>query len=101
MKSLDTVFRFRRQPVSREKANRTEENTILNQKMTFLRLIDYNGFIEYAQYVDHYYGTPRKFVEDELDAGHVVILEIEVQGAMKIKGAVSRSDSVIYYCTIY
>ena len=32
----------------------------------FLRLIDYNGFIEYAQYVDHYYGTPRKFVEDEL-----------------------------------
>ena len=51
----------------------------------FLRLIDYNGFIEYAQYVDHYYGTPRKFVEDELAAGHVVILEIEVQGAMKIK----------------
>ena len=42
----------------------------------FLRLIDYNGFIEYAQYVDHYYGTPRKFVEDELAAGHVVILEI-------------------------
>lgn len=37
----------------------------------FLRLIDYNGFIEYAQYVDHYYGTPRKFVEDELAAGHV------------------------------
>lgn len=51
----------------------------------FLRLIDYNGFIEYAQYVEHYYGTPRKFVEDELAAGHVVILEIEVQGAMKIK----------------
>ena len=50
-----------------------------------MRLIDYNGFIEYAQYVDHYYGTPRKFVEDELAAGHVVILEIEVQGAMKIK----------------
>ena len=47
----------------------------------FLRLIDYNGFIEYAQYVEHYYGTPRKFVEDELAAGHVVILEIEVQGA--------------------
>ena len=51
----------------------------------FLKLIDYNGFIEYAQYVEHYYGTPRKFVEDELAAGHVVILEIEVQGAMKIK----------------
>ena len=51
----------------------------------FKNLIDYNGFIEYARYVDNYYGTPRKFVEDELAAGHVVILEIEVQGAMKIK----------------
>lgn len=51
----------------------------------FLRLIDYNGFIEYARYVENYYGTPRSFVEDELAAGHVVILEIEVQGAMKVK----------------
>ena len=33
LKSLDTVFRFRQQPVSREKENRTEENTTLNQKM--------------------------------------------------------------------
>ena len=51
----------------------------------FLRLIDYNGFIEYAIYVDNYYGTPRKFVEDELEAGRVVLLEIEVQGAMNIR----------------
>lgn len=50
----------------------------------FLKLIDYNGFVEYARYVDHYYGTPRQFVEDELALGHIVILEIEVQGAMKI-----------------
>ena len=56
----------------------------------FLRLIDYNGFIEYAQYVDHYYGTPRKFVEDELAAGHVVILEIEVQGAMRLKSSIQK-----------
>ena len=45
----------------------------------FKNLIDYNGFIEYARYVDNYYGTPRKFVEDELAAGHNVILEIEVR----------------------
>jgi len=51
----------------------------------FKNLIDYNGLIEYAQYVDHYYGTPRKFVEDEMAAGRDVILEIEVQGAMNIK----------------
>ena len=51
----------------------------------FKNLIDYNGFIEYARYVDNYYGTPRKFVEEELAAGHNVILEIEVQGALQVK----------------
>ena len=50
----------------------------------FKSLIDYNGLIEWAQYVENFYGTPRKFVEDELDAGKNVILEIEVQGAMSI-----------------
>lgn len=51
----------------------------------FQSLIDYNGFIEWAQYVDNYYGTPRKYVEDELEKGNNVILEIEVQGARAIK----------------
>ncbi len=51
----------------------------------FENLIDYNGFIEWAQYVENYYGTPRKFVEDELEKGNNVILEIEVQGAMRVK----------------
>ena len=51
----------------------------------FRNLIDYNGPIEWAQYVDNYYGTPRKFVEDELAAGRDVILEIEVQGANIIR----------------
>ena len=51
----------------------------------FKSLIDYNGLIEWAQYVDNYYGTPRKFVEEEITAGKNVILEIEVQGAMNIK----------------
>ena len=51
----------------------------------FRNLIDYNGFIEWAQYVDNYYGTPRKFVEEEMKAGKDVILEIEVQGAMHVK----------------
>ena len=51
----------------------------------FENLIDYNGFIEWAQYVDNYYGTPRKFVETEMAEGRDVILEIEVQGAMNVK----------------
>lgn len=63
----------------------------------FQNLIDYNGFIEWAQYVENYYGTPRKFVEDELEAGHNVILEIEVQGAMKIKE--QYPDAVLVFLT--
>ncbi len=51
----------------------------------FLNLVDYNGFIEYARYVGNYYGTPRRFVEERLAEGQVVLLEIEVQGAIKVK----------------
>ena len=51
----------------------------------FESLIAEDGLIEYAKYVDNYYGTPRAFVESELLAGHNVILEIEVEGALQIK----------------
>ena len=51
----------------------------------FEKLIAENGLIEHAGYVDHYYGTPRKFVEDKLSQGIDVILEIEIQGALQIK----------------
>lgn len=54
-------------------------------KEKFEQMIAENAFIEYAQYVDNYYGTPRKYVEDCLNAGKDVILEIEVQGAMLVK----------------
>jgi guanylate kinase len=64
-------------------------------KEEFERLIDYNGFIEYAQYVDNYYGTPRAYVEQEMAAGHNVILEIEVQGAMNIKN--QYPDAVLLF----
>ena len=63
----------------------------------FRNLIDYNGFIEYARYVENFYGTPRKFVEDELNAGHNVILEIEVQGAFAIRE--QYEDALLIFIT--
>lgn len=63
----------------------------------FEKLIDYNGFIEWAQYVENYYGTPRKYVEDELEKGNNVILEIEVQGAMAVKE--QYPDAVLIFLT--
>lgn len=51
----------------------------------FQQMIDEGAFIEYAKYVQNYYGTPRAYVEEMLEAGKDVILEIEIQGALKIK----------------
>ncbi len=51
----------------------------------FEKLIEENGLIEHAKYVSNYYGTPRKYVEEKLDQGIDVILEIEIQGALQIK----------------
>ena len=63
----------------------------------FLSLVDYNGLIEWTKYVDNYYGTPRKFVEDELAAGKTVILEIEVKGAANIKA--QYPEAVLLFLT--
>lgn len=54
-------------------------------KEHFEEKIQENGFVEYACYCGNYYGTPRAYVEEQLSAGRDVILEIEIQGALKIK----------------
>lgn len=51
----------------------------------FQKMIDEDAFIEYARYVKNYYGTPRAYVEEMLNQGKDVILEIEIQGALKVK----------------
>ena len=51
----------------------------------FENMIAKEELIEYAKYVDNYYGTPRQYVEEQLSNGKDVILEIEIQGALKVK----------------
>ena len=51
----------------------------------FEQMIREDAFIEYARYVEHYYGTPKAYVEEQLLRGKDVILEIEVQGALNVK----------------
>lgn len=51
----------------------------------FEETIAQNGLIEYAEYCGNYYGSPRAYVEENLEAGRNVILEIEIQGALKIR----------------
>lgn len=51
----------------------------------FEAMIKREELIEYAQYVNNYYGTPRNYVSEQLENGKDVILEIEIQGALKVK----------------
>lgn len=51
----------------------------------FEQLIKEGKMLEYAEYVGNYYGTPLEYVNQTLDKGKDVFLEIEVQGAMKVK----------------
>lgn len=51
----------------------------------FRKRIDDDMMLEWAQYGDNYYGTPKDIVEENLEKGINVILEIEVQGALKVK----------------
>ena len=54
-------------------------------KEEFEDMIREDAFIEYASYVGNYYGTPKSYVMDKLEKGQDVILEIEIQGALKVK----------------
>ncbi|MBR5944172.1 MAG: guanylate kinase [Lachnospiraceae bacterium] len=66
-------------------------------KDKFESTIKEGGLLEYAVYCDNYYGTPKKYVEDQLAAGKNVILEIEIQGALKIKE--QFDDAVLFFIT--
>ena len=63
-------------------------------KEEFEQLIENDGVLEYASYCENYYGTPRKPVEDALAEGKHVILEIEVQGAIKVMEKCPEAVSV-------
>ncbi|MCM3784224.1 guanylate kinase [Neobacillus mesonae] len=65
-----------------------EENGInyfFKSREQFLEMIEKDQLLEHAEYVGNYYGTPRDFVEETLNTGKDIILEIEVQGALKVK----------------
>ena len=53
------------------------------------------GLIEWTNYVGNYYGTPRKFIEDEIRQGHDVILEIESDGAFQVRRL--YPDAILIY----
>ena len=68
------------------RAGETEgESYYFVSKEEFLRKIDASGFLEYAEVYGNFYGTPKQPVIDKLSAGTDVVLEIDMQGALKVK----------------
>lgn len=63
----------------------------------FEQMIEEDALLEYAKYVENYYGTPRAYVEQQLENGKDVILEIEIQGAMKVKEKIP--EAVLVFVT--
>ena len=66
-------------------------------KEQFEQMIAEDALIEHACYVGNYYGTPKSYVMEQLEAGKNVILEIEIQGARKIKE--QYPDAVLLFVT--
>lgn len=61
----------------------------------FSRMIEENAFLEYAEYVGNYYGTPIKKLDEQLKLGFDVYLDIDVQGAFQIKE--KRPDTLMIF----
>ena len=66
-------------------------------KEEFEENIQTGQMLEYAKYVDNYYGTPLKYIDETLAAGKDVFLEIEVNGAMQVRS--KRPDGVFIFLT--
>lgn len=66
-------------------------------KKQFESNIQNGEMLEYAKYVDNYYGTPLKYVNETLDSGKDVFLEIEVNGAMQVRA--NCPDAVFVFLT--
>ncbi|MCM3759394.1 guanylate kinase [Alkalihalobacillus oceani] len=60
-------------------------NYFFKTREQFEKMIEQDELLEWAEYVGNYYGTPIEYVRETINKGHDIILEIEVQGALKVK----------------
>mgnify|MGYP001792403725 CR=1 FL=1 len=75
------------------------KNYYFVNKDEFERMVENNELLEWADYCGYYYGTPLKYVNDNLKKGISIILEIEVIGAMKVKKIIS--DAYLIFITVF
>lgn len=66
-------------------------------KAQFFAEIENDGFLEWAEIYDHYYGTPKQIVLDRLQKGQHIILDVDIQGAAQIKKNYPNAISIFLY----
>lgn len=83
----DTALKYSISMTTREPRRGEKEGVdyFYRSKEQFEHLVKQGALLEHAQYVNNYYGTPKEYVENMLNLGHDVFLEIEVQGALQVK----------------
>lgn len=71
---------------TRKKRNGEQEGKdyFFVDKKKFMQMVDSKQMLEYAQYINNFYGTPKKFVHNEIKKGKNVVLEIEINGLKQI-----------------
>lgn len=65
-------------------------------KKKFIDMMNEDALLEYAEVFGNFYGTPRKYVEEQLVAGKDVLLEIDVQGALQIKEKMPEAVTIFF-----
>ncbi|MCL7746410.1 guanylate kinase [Halalkalibacter alkaliphilus] len=60
-------------------------NYFFKTREQFEKMIEHDQLLEWAEYVGNYYGTPIEYVRETINSGQDIILEIEVQGALKVR----------------
>src|SRR4051794_4200728 len=64
------------------------------ERSQFLDLVERGEFLEWAEFNGQLYGTTQSFVQQQLDGGKDVILDIDVQGAQQVKSKVARATAI-------
>ncbi|MGK0552111.1 guanylate kinase [Enterococcus faecalis] len=97
--SEDNAFQYSVSMTTRKRRQGEVEGVdyYFRTKEEFEAMIEAGEMLEYAEYVGNYYGTPLSYVNQTLDEGKDVFLEIEVQGAQQVKEKVP--DGVFIFLT--
>ena len=79
---------------SKRSSEKEGESYFFTSEEKFKAMVQNGEFLEHAKVFDYYYGTSKKFVDDKLNEGYDVILEIDWQGARQIKSVMPQSVSI-------